>query len=92
MDFGIKSKSDLFKRITPALNCKIRELEKTENEYVKKEDIWNFLLKTKWEEVEGLDLSEMVDDVLNCDNHKLLEFLKNKKKYDNVVEHEIELL
>lgn len=92
MDFGIKTKSDLFKRVTPALNCKIRELERSEKEYLKKEDIWNFLLKTKWEHVEGLELSEMVDDILNLDNDKLIKYLNAKKKYDNVVEMEIELL
>lgn len=92
MDFGIKTKSDLFKRVTPALNCKIRELERREKEYLKKEDIWNFLLKTKWEHVEGLELSEMVDDILNLDNDKLIKYLNAKKKYDNVVEMEIELL
>ncbi len=92
MDFGIKTKSDLFKRVTPALNCKVREIEKLEKEYIKKEDIWNFLIKNKWQNVEGLVLSEMVDDILNLDNSKLMEYLKNKRKYDNIVESEIELL
>lgn len=90
MDFGIRSKSDLFKRVTPALNCKVRELKETN---IKKEDIWNFLLKTKWEKVEGLILSEMVDDILNLDNDKLFKYIeKSKKEYDNIVESEIELL
>ena len=94
-DFGINDKKELYKRVTPALNCKKRELEKYKVNYVNKEDIWNYLLKTKWKSVVGLDLSQMVDDILNLDNNKLIDFVSNKlnsSNSDNIVETEIELL
>lgn len=94
-DFGINSKVDLYKRVSPALNCKKRELERLEINFVKKEDIWNYLLKTKWESVVGLDLSQMVDDILNLDNNTLINFVSKKQdkfQIDNIVSQDIELL
>lgn len=71
-NFGIKSTIDLYKRILPALNCKTRELEKIGVKNIKKEDIWNYLIKYKWDTVKGLKLSDMVDDILNIDNNELI--------------------
>lgn len=91
---GINSKVDLYKRITPALNCKVHELKKYKIN-VKQQDIWNYLVKTRWENVKGLELSQMVDDILNLNNDSLVEFLgKNEeiKESDNLVQNEIELL
>ena len=95
-DFGINSKIELYKRLMPALNCKIRELERLNVRYVKKEDIWNYLLKEKWENITGLDLSTMVDDILNLDNQDLITFLSKKtnnyKNDENIINNELELL
>ncbi len=93
-NLGINSKVDLYKRITPALNCKVRELKKLKIS-AKQQDIWNYLVKTRWENVKGLELSQMVDDILNLDNDSLVEFLKEEnesKESDNLVQNEIELL
>lgn len=94
-DLGIKSKVDLYKRLLPALNCKVRELERSNISYIKKEDIWNYLIKEKWENVSGMELSEMVDDILNLDNDLLIQFANGKTinvDADNIVANEIELL
>lgn len=95
-DLGIKNKVDLYKRLTPALNCKIRELAKY-NIKTKKDDIWNYLVKKRWNNVKGLELSEMVDDILNLDNYDLEMFLKSQhetknNKDEKNEEQEIELL
>ena len=50
-DLGIKNKVDLYKRLLPALNCKVRELEKLHILNIKKEDIWNYLIKEKWDNI-----------------------------------------
>ena len=93
MDFGINNKIELFKRLTPALNCKIRELKRNDINNVKKEDLWNFLLKVKWENVKGLDLSQMVDDILNLNNDELIKYVNNKQvNNDEKSENDIELL
>ena len=71
-DFGIKNTVDLYRRLLPALNSKKREIERLKVNNIKNEDIWNYLIKYKWESVTGLKLSDMVDDILNIDNQVLI--------------------
>lgn len=94
MDFGINSSLELYKRLSPAINCKIRELAKYNINYVKKEDIWNYLMQLKWNNEKGITLAEMVDDILNLDNNNLDEFVKEKLKdvKSDIKLEEVELL
>ena len=68
----------LYKRLTPALNTKIRELKKSNIDYIRNEDIWNFLQRYKWKN-SNPSLDMMVDDILNIDNSKLDYYVKEKK-------------
>ena len=57
--------------------------------------LWNYLLKTKWDNNKGLDLAMMVDDILNLDNDQLIKVVNNKFSevpVSNSSEDEIELL
>ena len=93
MDFGINSSLDLYKRLTPAMNCKIRELNKYKINYIKNEDIWNYLMTNKWKTEKGISLAEMVDDILNLDNSKLDIYVKDKiNRIRNVELEEVETL
>ena len=72
-NFGINNKIDLYKRLVPALNSKVKELEKNNIKNIKKEDIWNYFIKYKWTNIDSLSLSDMVDDILNIDNNILIQ-------------------
>ena len=87
--FGIKNEVDLYRRLLPALNCKQRELSKN-NINIKKEDIWNYLIKSRWDNMKGLDLSTMVNDILNLDYNKLKDIID--KKDNNPSNGAVELL
>lgn len=91
MEFGINSSLDLYKRVLPAINCKMNELKKYNMDYIKKEDIWNYLRSSRWVNAKGMTLAEMVDDILNVDNNNLDKYVKEKIK--NVKEDiDIEIL
>ena len=94
MELGINSKSELYKRLIPALNCKVRELNRDHIDYIKNFDVWNYLLKTKWENDKGLDLSQMVDDILNLNNEELKKYVSVKSESSDIKkdENEIEIL
>lgn len=94
MDFEINSSLDLYKRLSPAMNCKERELIRNNMDYIKKEDIWNYLMKNKWKKAKGLTLDMMVDDILNTDNKVLDKYVKDKLKMleEKIEQEEIELL
>lgn len=86
---GIKNEVDLYRRLLPALNCKQRELNKY-NIKIRREDIWNYLVKIKWDNMRGLDLSTMVSDILNLDAGSLNNIAI--KKDNNPNNGDIELL
>ncbi len=67
MDIEFNDVKQLYKRLTPALNAKVTELKRNDLDYIKKEDIWNYLKINKWSKANNLLLYQMVDDILNLD-------------------------
>lgn len=78
MEVAFNSVEDLYKRVKPALRSKIREFRRKNIFYVKEEDIWNFLVENKWKITKGLELNEIVDDILNTDNEKIILYVQAK--------------
>lgn len=78
MDVAFNSVEDLYKRVKPALRSKVKELKRKNILYIKEEDIWNFLVENKWKMTKGLELNEIVDDILNTDNEKIILYVQTK--------------
>ncbi|HHU54539.1 MAG TPA: hypothetical protein GXZ63_01850 [Mollicutes bacterium] len=83
MDVAFNSLEELYERIKPALTTKRREMHRNGFDYIKDEDIWNFLKEIKWLNSNSLALHEMVSDVLNCDNNLIDNYLKEKLNLRN---------
>ncbi len=71
MDINFESLNALYMRIKPALTSKKIELHRLGSNYIKEEDIWNHLRETKWGKSIDLSLGEMVNDIFNCENYKI---------------------
>lgn len=82
-NFDIKSLDSLYERLLPALKSKLKLLRADNINNVNIEDIWRYLTIHKWEKSHGLELYEMVDDILNTDNN---DFLKYKGSNNNELE------
>ena len=78
MDIEFNSIKELYDRLQPALNTKITELRRYDLDYIKKEDVWNYLKITKWEKATNLELYQMVDDILNLDNDEIDRYVKEE--------------
>ena len=78
MDIEFNSIKELYDRVTPALNTKVIELKRHDLDYIKKDDIWNYLKNTKWKMANNLLLYQMVDDILNLDNNEIDEYVKGE--------------
>ena len=78
MDIEFNSIKELYDRVTPALNTKVIELKRNDLDYIKKDDIWNYLKNTKWKMANNLLLYQMVDDILNLDNEEIDEYVKGE--------------
>ena len=78
---------DLFIKLGPCFNTKIKELNREGIDYIKKEDIWNYLKTNKWKD-EYPYLSDMVADILNLDNYVLKGYVDNYIKERDVDKEE----
>lgn len=78
MDIEFNNVKELYERLQPALNTKVIELRRNDIDYVKKEDIWNYLKNKKWVSAHNLLLYQMVDDILNLDNQEIDDYVKEE--------------
>ena len=83
MDLEFGTLEELYKRLKPALLTKKNELKRSGIEYIKEEDIWNYLKEVKWINSKNLSLYQMVNDVLNVDNMLIDKYLKEKLNMRN---------
>lgn len=67
---------ELFESLRGAFNVKIRMIKDNYN-YIKMIDIWNYLKINKWSKEKNLNLSEMVNDIIDVDIEKVDLFVKN---------------
>jgi hypothetical protein len=84
MEFN--SLSELYARIKPALISKNSDLKRIGINYIKEEDIWNYLKETKWVKTSNLSLSEMVNDIFNLSTDAVDKYVKNKM---NMIKREL---
>ena len=80
MGIEFNSVEELYKRVRPALTSKVREFIREKIEFVKEEDIWNYLIETKWKNGKGLELYNLVDDILNTNNKEIEKYVVNKMR------------
>ena len=78
MDIEFANVKELYERLLPALNTKVIELKRNDLDYIKVEDIWNYLKDKKWSKANNLLLYQMVDDILSLDNYEIDEYVKEK--------------
>ena len=78
MDIEFNDIKELYERLKPALKTKIVELKRNDLDYIKEDDIWNYLKETKWKKAKDLLLYQMVDDILNLDSALIDEYVKEK--------------
>lgn len=76
MDIEFNNVKELYERLKPALNAKVTELKRNDLDYIKQEDIWNYLKDTKWSKANNLLLYQMVDDILNLDENTIDDYVK----------------
>ena len=78
MNNEFKSLRDLYNRIKPALTTRMNELKLSGINYIKEEDIWNFLKENKWANGVNLTISQMVSDIFECNVDSLELYMKKK--------------
>ena len=80
MGIEFNSVEELYKRVKPALASKVREFRRNGIVFIKEEDVWNYLIEFKWKSGKGLELYNIVDDILNVDNNEVEKYVVSKMK------------
>ena len=65
---------ELKKRTTPALIAKLNELKSKNYNLISIDDIWNFLIKNKWQKAIDLTLYDIINDIMNVNEEELEEY------------------
>ena len=84
MDIEFNNIRELYDRLRPALNSKVNELNRFGIDYIKINDIWNYLRDTKWKISKNLLLCDMVSDILTLDNMIIDNYVKEEMKKKKV--------
>ena len=84
-DIVFSSQDELYKRVLPALRSKKKLLSKDGFKSIELPEIWSYMRNVKWSNKFGLELCDMVDDILNTSNVDISEYcLKERRKKSTV--------
>lgn len=78
-----KTIEDLYNTILPALKSKRQDLHLEKYVMITENDIWEYLINKKWTKSNDLELSNIVDDILNVNGSEVSIFIKENKHYEN---------
>lgn len=70
------SQLDLYNKLLPVFKVKKRLIQHSKYKHITNENIWFYLIETKWKKAHNLQISEIVNDIINLD---LEEINKNIK-------------
>ncbi len=73
------TKEELYQKLLPVFNVKKRLLSITIYHYLTSTDIWNYLIKNKWQKSHNLTLSEVVNDIITIDPIKIIKTMEEKQ-------------
>lgn len=77
----ILNEYDLYVRVLPVLRYKKREIFKLEYVKIKEDTIWKIFVENVWNNRENIALCDIVDDIINYDNKKIIVYYLNS--FDN---------
>ena len=75
-----KTVEELYKRVSPALYSKLKEIKRMGYTLVTEKDIWNYLVNNTWKTKRNLQLHDLISDILYADNYKLNDYVMDKMK------------
>ena len=75
---SFNSQEELYNRIKPALKSKVKMLKKIGIDYVKEDDIWDYLKDFVWPNQNNLTLSEIVDNIMSLNYIEIEKYIHKK--------------
>lgn len=73
------TKEELYQKLLPVFTVKKRLLSITKYNTITSIDIWNYLIKNKWQRSHNLTLSEVVNDIITINPIKIIKTMEEKQ-------------
>lgn len=73
-----KTVEELYKRVSPALYSKVKEIKRMGYKLVTEKDVWNYLVDNDWKNRTNLELYDLISDIMNADNYKINSYVEQK--------------
>ena len=80
LDYTFNTKEELYTRVKPALSAKLQEIRRLNYQNIREEDIWDYLSEVKWSLSHGLELSDIVSDIIHVDIKKLNSYVEKNRR------------
>jgi len=61
------SQLDLYNKLLPVFKVKKRLIQYSKYKHITNENIWFYLIETKWKKAHNLTISEIVNDIITLD-------------------------
>lgn len=65
------SQLDLYNKLLPVFNVKKRLIQYSKYKHITNENIWFYLIETKWKKAHNLTISQIVNDIITIDLEEL---------------------
>lgn len=72
------SQLDLYNKLLPVFNVKKRLINYSKYKHITNENIWLYLIETKWKKAHNLTISEIVNDIITIDLEEINKNIDNK--------------
>ena len=79
-DLKFKNIMELYQRLNPALESKVKEFNLCGIKYIKDIDIFEYLSRSKWENYPNLTLYDMVSDIFNLSVDDISKYMAERNK------------
>lgn len=73
------SQRELYQKLLPVFAVKKRLISITKYKNINSQDIWTYLVKTKWQTSSNLQLSDIINDIITIEVNKVNTFLGGTK-------------
>ncbi len=69
---------ELYLKLIPAFNVKKRLINYTRHKHITNENIWHYLVETKWKISYNLTISDIVNDIITVDVDLINKYMGGK--------------
>ena len=71
------SQQELYKKLLPVFNVKKRLIQNSKYKDITNQDIWFYLIETKWKTYHNLTISDIINDIITLDLELINKAIKN---------------